>query len=106
MQKMKKMEFNGKNLTIKELTMRQIYDLGNEVTSLPELHNNVSLMSFLKKWLPILVEGFNEQDFWDCAPSELEALKDVLFEVNATFFKTVGWVGLKDALLAQLAALR
>lgn len=106
MRKQKVIEYNGKSLIIKELTVQQIYDLGNEIALLPQAKAYQDFVPFLRKWTPILIDGFSDADFWASAPSELKEIKNALLEVNADFFETVNWLGLRDAVMAQIEQIR
>jgi hypothetical protein len=99
MRKREPIKIDKKEITVKELTVREILEIA-------ELKNvrkgaDLSLAMFKKEfsnYLPRAVEGIKVDDLLDMAPSELKQIYDKFKEVNATFFDVARSVGLGELL--------
>lgn len=89
MRKTKKIQINDIEYTIKELTIRQIMELKNEYVNLDNLAS--ILDTFLVKCSDIPKDSLQDFTFTD-----LENIVIAIKEVNISFFKIPGHLGLKE----------
>ena len=97
MRKTATVTIDGKELKVYELKVREIWELGQAITSLPKGEGgNKALLELVKNWLPKTV-SVKWEDLMDFAPSELDELKEKFLEVNKSFLGILGGLGLKEA---------
>lgn len=88
MRKTKILKIDDREITIKELTLRDIYELtdGAKNGILPAM--NVLLAK---------TSSLSLEDIKDFAPSEIQILYSAFLEVNSAFFQIADQLGLKQA---------
>jgi hypothetical protein len=102
----KTVEIDDQKYVVRELTIRQIIDLFNDLKEPDESSPNTQLgdLGFLKneadKLLNLAFEGekYSFDDFIEFAPSEVKELYDAFKEVNSVFFHIAREVGLEQLL--------
>lgn len=103
MRKQKTIKIDGKEITIRELKVKEIYRIISgafEIAGKKEQDGEQSLeafgeeiSNFLTTYLPLVTKDITHEDALDMAPSELEELYEAFKEVNKTFFTVLQKVG-------------
>ena len=97
----KTVEFDGKSVTVHELTVNQIINLLNDDALSTEGELGMeSIRKFAARHLPNVTD-LKIDDMLSMAPSELKVVYDAFAEVNSVFFDTARAVGL-EKLLSEL----
>jgi hypothetical protein len=65
-----------------------------------------SWRELFQKALPLVCEGLDFDGLVQLAPSEIEELWKAFKEVNASFFKIAGWLGMETMVDKAVAAIR
>ena len=87
MRKIKMIKIDDKEITVRELTVRQVWGLfqdGGEMTSR------------MDSLLEMSCSGLSRDDAMDLAPSEVMLVWDIFKEVNADFLELAKAAGLED----------
>lgn len=104
MRKQEPMKIDNKEITVRELTVREILEVA-ELKSIAS--NNELTLSLFKKefgnYLPKAITGIEFDELLDLAPSELKEIYDKFLELNSVFFDVARSAGLGE-LLGQLKA--
>lgn len=88
----KTIDFNGKTVTVYELTVAQIKSLWKELTAVPvknPTENDIPLFQnheFLTRNWALCVSGISLEETDNLTPSELKLIYDAFMECNAIFF--------------------
>jgi len=93
----KSSEIDGKKITVYELTVEEIINIGEEQKRL----NDPSLDQFkvlLEEYLGKAVTGITLDDLIKMAPSDIKVIYDDFLEVNKTFFGVARSLGLAELL--------
>lgn len=105
MRKRKIVKIDDREITIKELTVREIIKLGDKLgdldkgdTSEKEGTTLEVIKESLGKHLSMGVEGVTIEDMIDMAPSDLDAMYHAFKEVNKVFFVVAQQAGIADLL--------
>jgi hypothetical protein len=109
MRKQTVIKIDAKEITIREITVKEIRAFWQEFES----HNSVNLedvYGILKRFIPTCMFGIGADDIEDMAPSEIKMLYDAFTEVNDVFFNVARQiqgenpilVGLRQALIPLL----
>lgn len=87
-------------VTVKELTVKEILDLGNKIISneRPETVTLDNVKNALNANLSLVIEGMDVSELVELAPSDLEKLFDAFKEVNKSFLAIAEEVGLMNLL--------
>lgn len=109
MRKRKTVKIDSKEITVKELTVREIMDILNEAGSTGTEDQGPAdqiqdLKTLVEKHL-IKATDAKLEDFKEMAPSEIKEVVDAFREVNTVFFETaqrLGLGGLLDRLKSAL----
>jgi len=88
MRKSKTIKIDDREITVKELKVKHVYQLINEFEEL-------SFERITSHWMPKFTD-LKPEDIMEFAPSELELVYNAWAEVNASFFKVVDKLGLAD----------
>jgi len=91
MRKHKSIKIDDKEITVKELRVKDIV----EVFSSGD--NAADLMSKLTILLPRFTDGITPEDLQEMAPSEIKSIYDAFREVNDVFFELALEMGLAGA---------
>jgi hypothetical protein len=96
-------KLDSKEITIKELTVKQIMMLGDKIAnsskSAGEGESDFDLIKgAFKDHLELGVEGIIFEELIELAPSELKLIYEKFKEVNAVFFEVAQQIGLLDLL--------
>ena len=89
MRKTKKIKVDNKEITVKELTVR-------ELLSFVEDSESVSLDT-LGELLEVATEGLDMSTLKEMTPSEIKQVWDAFREVNSVFFDTAKALGMGEA---------
>ncbi len=90
MRKSELIKFNGKELTVKELTVNQIIKVMDELENFKPNILDVLMDMPVPSPAFFLSIGMNEKDFdYSVAPSEIEPLYEVVLKVNPTLAATM-----------------
>jgi len=89
MRKIKKVNIEGKEYEVKELSMRQILELKNQYESVTTFDGLISI--FIEKCSNIPKDSLLDLTF-----SDMESLVVAVKEVNESFFKIPAHLGLKE----------
>jgi len=95
-------KIDDKEITVKELTVRDIRDTWEKMSLLFDIKNVAmfeleSVNPFFKK----CIEGVEIADLYDMAPSDIEKIMEAFQRVNAVFFKLSRNVEGENPLLIQ-----
>lgn len=99
----KTIKLDDREITVKELTVKEILDVGNRLAD-QDKDSSVTLDSIreaLDQHLSLGVEGVTVADLMEMAPSEIDTIYQAFKEVNKVFFAVAQQAGLAD-LLRQL----
>ena len=88
----KTLNLAGKNVTVRELTVQEIYDL----SQLGDETNQVNTLAVLLS----TATSATREDILPLAPSQLQPLIDLFLEVNSPFLGQMRAVGMKEAAAA------
>ena len=82
MRKSKKITINSKEITVKELSVKDILELteGNNIKT------DSGLMDIVNTILPKSLDGVGVEELREMYPSEIKEIYDVFKEVNEVFF--------------------
>jgi hypothetical protein len=100
MRKRKTIKVDDREITVKELTVKEILEIGNRIAD-QDKAGDVSLGAIkaaLGNHLGMGVEGVQVDDLMEMAPSEIDSIYQAFKEVNAVFFEVAQQAGLKDLL--------
>lgn len=102
MRKRETIKIDDREITIKELTVKQIIEIGDKVANPGERKNGDSDLDLLKdafkQHLALGVDGIVFDELLSLAPSELKTIYDTFKEVNAVFFGIAQQIGFLDLL--------
>jgi len=102
MRKRETIKIDDKEITIKELTVKQIIEIGEKVANPGEAKAGLSdfdmIKDAFKEHLALGVEGIAFDDLVELAPSELKTIYEKFKEVNGVFFEVAEQVGILDLL--------
>lgn len=84
MRKTKRLKINDKEITVKELMIREIIEMADNDQIKSGV--NVGLLDIVKSILPNAVDGLTAEDMLDMYPSEIKTVYDAFKEVNEVFF--------------------
>lgn len=87
MRKIKTIKIDDRELTVKELTVRQVWGLFQDGSEMSSRMDNL---------LEMACPDLTRETAMDMAPSELMQVWDVFKEVNAAFLEIAKAVGLED----------
>jgi len=102
MRKRDTLKIDEREITVKELTVREILEIAELKNTGGE--RDLTLAVFKEEfgnYLPKAIEGVNLDEMLEMAPSELKAIYDKFKEVNTVFFDIAREAGL-GVLLEQL----
>lgn len=97
MRKSKNSEIDDKKITVYELTVKEIIELG-EGKKLNEAQSLEDFRALLNDYLPKCVSGVTLDDLIGMAPSDLQLIYNDFREVNSVFFDVARSVGLGELL--------
>jgi len=102
MRKRETIKLDDKEITIKELTVKQIIEIGEKIANPGEAKqggNDFDLIKdAFKEHLALGVEGIAFDEIMELAPSEIKTIYTKFKEVNGVFFEVAGQMGLLDLL--------
>jgi len=101
MRNSKPIEIDDKKITVYELTVAEILEIGNTKAIKEKSTDLNDFKTILDDYLPKALLGVTVDDLMQMAPSDLKKIYDIFREVNATFFDVARSVGLGE-LLSQL----
>jgi len=101
MRNSKPIEIDDKKITVYELTVAEIIEIGNTKAIKDRSTDLGDFKTILDNYLPKALSGVTVDDLIKMAPSDLKKIYDIFREVNATFFDVARSVGLGE-LLSQL----
>lgn len=105
MRQRKTIKLDDREVTVKELTVKEILDIGNRIadqgtgTEGEGKSDNLSLDAIkgaLDKHMGLAVEGVTVTDLMEMAPSEIDQIYQAFKEVNKVFFALAHQAGLQD----------
>jgi hypothetical protein len=107
MRKRDTLKIDDKEITVKEMTVREIIDLANnkDLLGSPDL-DMAALKDQAERYLPKFIEGVKVDELLDFAPSDLKELYVKFKEVNAVFFDIARAAGLTQIVEDLKAALQ
>lgn len=88
----KTLDFYGKTITVRELTVQEIYDLSH----LEDSTNQVKVLTTLLT----TATSATREDIFPRAPSQLQPLIDLFMEVNSPFLGQMRTTGMAEAAVA------
>jgi hypothetical protein len=112
MKNVKKVVINKKEIIIKELTVRQIIEIGKGFTqsgASKEDKKDLSLDTFIKglrEYFPMSIDGVTVEELIDFTPSELDELYAVFKEVNKSFLAMIEKAGFGEVLRQLMTAMK
>jgi hypothetical protein len=92
MRKIKSFKIDDKELTVKELRVRDILQILNGTDG------DVDIISQLESLMPKIVDGLSFEELIDFAPSEIQQIVEVMKEVNDDFLALSRRLGLDNVL--------
>jgi formylmethanofuran dehydrogenase subunit B len=92
MRKIKSFKIDDKELTVKELRVRDILQILNGTDG------DVDIISQLESLMPKIVDGLSFEELIDFAPSEIRQIVEVMKEVNDDFLALSRRLGLDNVL--------
>lgn len=110
MRKTKTISLEGKEITVRELTVHEILDIMNDTgmgdqTASTKADGWGDLKTLVEKHL-IKTTDVKLEDFMDLAPSEIKEVVDGFREVNAVFFEAAQRLGLGGLVEQIVSALQ
>jgi len=102
MRKLETIKLDDREITIKELTVKQIIEIGEKMANPGEDKKESSDIDILKdafkEHLALGVEGVSFDELIELAPSEIKVLYEKFKEVNKVFFEIAQQVGILNLL--------
>ena len=89
MRKTKKIKVDNREITVKELTVKELLSFFEEGESLS--------LETLGRLLEVATEGLDIDSLKEMAPSEIKQVWDAFREVNSVFFDTAKALGMGEA---------
>lgn len=100
MRKKKDLKLDDREITVKELTVREILEVGNELSE--QVKGEDFGLDLLKKALgkhfSKAIDGLTLESLLELAPSEIDLVYKAFKEVNKVFFVVVDQMGLGELL--------
>ena len=96
MRKRKTIKVDSREITVKELMVKEIMDIFNDMTSI-EGNSMAGFADEIKKILPLATD-LTLDDLYTMAPSEIKEIYDAIKEVNAVFFDLAESLGIAKML--------
>lgn len=94
----------NREITIKELRLREIAENGKLISSLSTEFSYDKLQDVLNSILPSCIEGISKDELMDLAPSEIKEIWEGFEKVNAVFLDTVNYQESKTLFLKVVSA--
>jgi hypothetical protein len=113
MRKTKRFQIDNREITVKELLVKEIISLGQELVGEKDENGKTvggldptvaGFTDFLERHLTLAVEGIGVQDLTEMAPSDLGLIFDEFKKVNNTFFELAQHLG-ANKMLSDLGKL-
>jgi hypothetical protein len=101
MRKTERIKIDAFEITVKELTVKEIIGIGKISTS-----EDFDFMDFIKSNLTLVLEGITIEDMMEMAPSDLKFIYEKFKEINGTFFEFAQQVGMEDLLRELMMSIR
>jgi len=89
MRKSKMIKIDDKEITVKELTVRQVWGLASQ-------EDGVTMISRMDSMMEMTCQGLSREAAMDMAPSELMQVWEAVKEVNADFLALAKAAGLGE----------
>jgi hypothetical protein len=109
MRQRKTIKIDDKEITVKELTVREIISIGDNVTNQikEDSRDGINVLKdLLAVHFPLGFDNLNLDDLLDMAPSEIDKIYQAFREVNQVFFQVAKQAGLSDLLTGLKAAMQ
>ena len=98
MRLIKTVKIDDKEITVKELTVRQIWQLAKS----GEDTKDADPLERMDMFLGLTCSGIDREEMMDLAPSEIRQLLTVFEEVNKDFLDIIKKMGLGDLVTAEI----
>ena len=105
MRKRNVIKIDDKEITVKELTVKEIISIGNKLTS-ESKEGFDSIKAVFGEHFAVGIEGISFPELWDLAPSELDQIYKAFKEVNHVFFQVARQAGLIEMIETIKEALK
>ena len=86
---------DNRQVKVKELTVRQLYDLQNKLSNL----ENINIIDVAKDVCEKNIEGITFDEIMDLGFSEIVAIYESFMKVNEAFLRILEKLKIKDAIL-------
>ena len=99
MRKTKTIKIDDKEITVKELRVKDIRKLMGQMETLED-----DIFDGMGKFLPFATDDLKLSDLEGMAPSEIERIWDTFREVNGVFFRMMARMGVGEALKKSISS--
>jgi hypothetical protein len=99
MRKSKIVDVGGKQIEVREITLREALDLKDRFSNVNDVRD--LLADVAARWTSVTLD-----DLIDLAPSELKALWLAFQDVNGDFFAAAQWLGLDQTVIGIVNQMR
>ena len=106
MRNSKPIEIDDKKITVYELTVAEIIQIGQTKTIKDKSTDLTDFKDILENYLPKALSGITLDELIKMAPSDLKKIYNIFREVNATFFDVARSVGLGELLNQVIQAIQ